>query len=210
MMMAKQDSKQKTDGAKSKGKVKFQEKIVRKEPPRLLRQYNEVITKKLVEEFQFKNVMEIPKITKIVINVGLGEAIQNPKILESVVEELQLITGRKVVVTKAKKSIANYKLRAGMKIGVMVTLRREAMYEFFDRLVTFALPRTRDFKGVSSRGFDGRGNYSLGIREQIIFPEISYDKIEKIRGMNITIVTTAKSDDHARALLRHFGMPFRK
>ncbi|PKN46378.1 MAG: 50S ribosomal protein L5 [Deltaproteobacteria bacterium HGW-Deltaproteobacteria-17] len=178
--------------------------------PRMQKMYNETITKKMIEEFQYKNIMEIPKITKIVINVGLGEAIANPKLLDSVVDELQLISGRKVVVTKAKQSIANYKLRAGMKIGAMVTLRREQMYEFLDRLVTFALPRTRDFKGVSSKGFDGRGNYSLGIREQIIFPEISYDKIEKIRGMNITIVTTAKSDDHARALLRHFGMPFRK
>jgi len=209
-MMAKQDSNKKADAAKSKGKPKFQERIVRKEPPRLLKIYNESITKKMIEEFQYKNVMEIPKITKVVINVGLGEAIQNPKMLDSVVEELQLISGRKVVVTKAKHSIANYKLREGMKIGCMVTLRREQMYEFLDRLINFALPRTRDFKGVSSKGFDGRGNYSLGVREQIIFPEISYDKIEKIRGMNITIVTTAKSDDHARALLRHFGMPFRK
>jgi len=208
--MAKQDSNKKADAAKSKGKPKFQERIVRKELPRLQKIYNESITKKMVEEFQYKNVMEIPKITKIVINVGLGEAIANPKMLDSVVEELQLISGRKVVVTKAKQSIANYKLRAGMKIGCMVTLRREQMYEFLDRLINFALPRTRDFKGVSSKGFDGRGNYSLGVREQIIFPEISYDKIEKIRGMNITIVTTAKSDDHARALLRHFGMPFRK
>jgi len=209
-MMAKQDSNKKADAAKSKGKPKFQERIVRKELPRLQKTYNESITKKMVEEFQYKNVMEIPKITKIVINVGLGEAIANPKMLDSVVDELQLISGRKVVVTKAKQSIANYKLRAGMKIGCMVTLRREQMYEFLDRLINFALPRTRDFKGVSSKGFDGRGNYSLGVREQIIFPEISYDKIEKIRGMNITIVTTAKSDDHARALLRHFGMPFRK
>jgi len=208
--MAKQDSNKKADAAKSKGKPKFQERIVRKELPRLQKIYNESITKKMVEEFQYTNVMEIPKITKIVINVGLGEAIANPKMLDSVVEELQLISGRKVVVTKAKQSIANYKLRAGMKIGCMVTLRREQMYEFLDRLINFALPRTRDFKGVSSKGFDGRGNYSLGVREQIIFPEISYDKIEKIRGMNITIVTTAKSDDHARALLRHFGMPFRK
>jgi len=208
--MAKQDSKKKADAGKSKGKPKFQERIVRKEQPRMQKMYNETITKKMIEEFQYKNIMEIPKITKIVINVGLGEAIANPKLLDSVVDELQLISGRKVVVTKAKQSIANYKLRAGMKIGAMVTLRREQMYEFLDRLLTFALPRTRDFKGVSSKGFDGRGNYSLGIREQIIFPEISYDKIEKIRGMNITIVTTAKSDDHARALLRHFGMPFRK
>ena len=209
-MMAKQNVNKKADAGKSKGKPKFQDKVERKEPPRLQKMYSETVTKKLVEEFQFGNVMEIPKITKIVINVGLGEAIQNPKLLESVVDELQQISGRKVVVTKAKQSIANYKLRAGMKIGAMVTLRREQMYEFLDRLITFALPRTRDFKGVSPKGFDGRGNYSLGIREQIIFPEISYDKIEKIRGMNITIVTNAKTDDHARALLRHFGMPFRK
>ena len=208
--MAKQDTKKKADSGKSKAKPKFQERIVRKAPPRLLKIYNDSITKKMTEEFQFGNVMEIPKITKIVINVGLGEAIANPKLMDSVVDELQTISGRKVVITKAKKSIANYKLREGMKIGAMVTLRREQMYEFLDRLINFALPRTRDFKGVSSKGFDGRGNYTLGIREQIIFPEISYDKIEKIRGMNITIVTNAKSDDHARALLRHFGMPFRK
>ncbi len=208
--MAKKEPNKKADAQKSKGKPKFQERIVRKEIPRLQGIYNETIAKKMAEEFQFGNVMEIPKITKIVINVGLGEAIQNPKLMESVVDEIQQITGRKAVVTKARNSIANYKLRAGMKIGCMVTLRREQMYEFLDRLINFALPRTRDFKGISPKGFDGRGNFSMGIREQIIFPEISYDKIEKIRGMNITIVTNAKTDDHARALLRHFGMPFRK
>jgi len=197
--------------ASKKSKQLFQdEPIKRSEAPRLQKLYNETIKAKLQEEFGYKNVMEIPKLEKIVLNVGLGEAIQNPKLLESAVEELKVITGRKPVVTKAKKSIAAFKLREGMKIGAKVTLRREMMYEFMDRLISFALPRTRDFKGVSSKAFDGRGNYSLGIKEQIIFPEINYDKIEKIRGLNITFVTTAKTDDEARSLLKNFGMPFSK
>jgi large subunit ribosomal protein L5 len=153
--------------------------------------------------------MEVPKLEKVVINMGLGEAIQNAKILDSAQSELAAITGQKPIVTKAKKSIANFKLRAGMPIGCKVTLRRNRMYEFFDRLVNVALPRIRDFKGVSGKSFDGRGNYALGIREQIIFPEIDYDKIDKIKGMNIVITTTAKSDEEGKALLKMMGMPFR-
>jgi large subunit ribosomal protein L5 len=153
--------------------------------------------------------MEAPKLDRIVINMGLGEAVQNAKIVESAVEELTAITGRKPVVTRAKKSIASFKLREGMPIGVMVTLRGEQMYDFLDRLISVALPRTRDFKGISPKAFDGRGNYTLGVREQIIFPEINYDKIDKIKGMNITFVTTAKTDEQGRALLKSLGMPFR-
>jgi len=163
----------------------------------------------LTKDFNYKSVMQVPKIEKIVVNMGLGEAIQNVKILDSASEELATITGQKAVITKAKKSIASFKLRQGMPIGCMVTLRRERMYEFLDRLVNVSLPRVRDFKGVSPKGFDGQGNYSLGIKEQLIFPEINYDKIDKIKGMNITIVTSAKTDEEGRALLRLLGMPFR-
>jgi large subunit ribosomal protein L5 len=162
-----------------------------------------------MKEFGHKNIMEVPKLTKITVNMGLGEAIANPKLIDHSVEELRGITGQQPVVTKAKKSIATFKLREGQKIGCMVTLRREKMWEFFDRLVSFALPRVRDFKGISPRSFDGRGNFSMGVREQIIFPEINYDKIDKIKGMNISIVTTANNDDEGRALLKYLGMPFR-
>jgi large subunit ribosomal protein L5 len=162
-----------------------------------------------MKDFGLKNIMEAPKLDRIVINMGLGEAVQNAKIVESAVEELTAITGRKPVVTRAKKSIASFKLREGMPIGVMVTLRGEQMYDFLDRLISVALPRTRDFKGISAKAFDGRGNYTLGVREQIIFPEINYDKIDKIKGMNITFVTTAKTDEQGRALLKSLGMPFR-
>jgi large subunit ribosomal protein L5 len=171
--------------------------------------YEKEIVSKLVHEFSYKNVMQVPRLEKVVINMGLGEAIQNIKILDSAVEELGLITGQKAVITKAKKSIASFKLRQGMPIGCMVTLRRERMYEFLDKLMNVALPRVRDFKGVSDKAFDGRGNYSLGIKEQLIFPEISYDKIDKVKGLNITIVTSAKNDEECKALLKHFGMPFR-
>ena len=164
---------------------------------------------KLISEFKLENPMEAPRLTRITINMGLGEAVSNPKILDTAVDELGAITGQRPVVTKAKKSIAVFKLRAGQKIGVMVTLRRDQMFEFLDRLVNFALPRVRDFKGVSPKSFDGRGNYTLGIREEIIFPEINYEKIEKPKGMNITFNTTAADDDQGRALLKHFGMPFR-
>jgi large subunit ribosomal protein L5 len=164
---------------------------------------------KLMKEFGYKNVMEAPKLEKIVINMGLGEAIQNIKILDSAVEELATIAGQKPVITKAKKSIASFKLRQGMPIGCVVTLRRDRMYEFLDRLLNVSLPRVRDFKGVSGKGFDGNGNYSLGVKDQLIFPEINYDKVEKIKGMNITIVTSAKNDEEGKALLRLMGMPFR-
>jgi len=162
-----------------------------------------------MKDFSFKNIMQVPKLERIVINMGLGEAVQNAKLIETGVEELTAITGRKPVVTRSKKSIATFKLREGMPIGVMVTLRGEQMYDFLDRLVSVALPRTRDFKGLSPKAFDGRGNYTLGIREQIIFPEINYDRIDRIKGMNVTIVTSAKTDEQGRALLKSFGMPFR-
>ncbi len=171
--------------------------------------YQQKVVPALVKQFNYRNVMEVPKLDKIVINMGLGEAIQNIKILDSAVQEIAGITGQKPVITKARKSIAQFKLRAGVPIGVMVTLRKERMYEFFSRLVNTALPRVRDFKGVSGKSFDGRGNYALGLREQLIFPEIHYDKIDKVKGMNIVIVTTAKSDEEAKELLRLLGMPFR-
>ncbi|RME04080.1 MAG: 50S ribosomal protein L5 [Deltaproteobacteria bacterium] len=171
--------------------------------------YKEEVVPKLMEEFGYGNVMEVPQLAKIVINMGLGEAVSDIKVLDSAQAELARITGQKPVVTKARKSIAAFKLRAGMPIGCMVTLRKSRMYEFFDRLVNIALPRVRDFRGVSGKAFDGRGNYALGIREQIIFPEIDYDKIDKIKGMNIVIVTTANTDEEGKALLKHLGMPFR-
>jgi large subunit ribosomal protein L5 len=172
--------------------------------------YAEQIAPKLKEKFGFKNVHQIPKLKKIVLNMGLGEAIQNIKILDSAVDELMSIAGQKPVVTRAKKSIAAFKLREGMPIGVMVTLRRQRMYDFFYKLVNIALPRVRDFRGISERAFDGAGNYSMGIKEHIIFPEIDYDKIDKIKGMNISIVTSAETDEQGRELLTMMGMPFRK
>ncbi|MCJ7640601.1 MAG: 50S ribosomal protein L5 [Desulfobacterales bacterium] len=171
--------------------------------------YREKTVPAMMKRFNYRNIMEVPKLGKIVVNMGLGEAIQNIKILDSAAQELSLITGQKPVITKAKKSIAQFKLRTGMPIGCMVTLRKERMYEFFNRLVNTALPRVRDFKGLSGKSFDGRGNYALGIREQLIFPEIHYDKVEKVKGMNIVIVTTAKTDEEAMELLRLMGMPFR-
>jgi large subunit ribosomal protein L5 len=171
--------------------------------------YQEKVVPALMKRFNYKNVMEVPRLEKIVINMGLGEAIQNIKILDSATQELSVITGQKPIITKARKSIAQFKLRTGMSIGCMVTLRKERMYEFFNRLVNAALPRVRDFKGLSGKSFDGRGNYALGIREQLIFPEIHYDKIDKVKGMNIVIVTSAKTDEEAKELLRLLGMPFR-
>ncbi len=171
--------------------------------------YQKEVVPQLVKTFSYKNVMQAPRLEKITLNMGLGEAIQNIKILDSAVEELTLIAGQKAVITKARRSIAIYKLREGMPIGVMVTLRRARMMEFFDKLVNVALPRVRDFRGVSPKAFDGRGNYSLGIREQIIFPEINLDKIDKIKGLNVSIVTTAKTDEEGKELLRLLGMPFR-
>ena len=177
--------------------------------PRLRKKYKDEIIPQLMKDFGFTNVMQVPKLDRIVVNMGLGEAVQNAKLVESAAEELKAITGRKPIVTRAKKSIASFKLREGMPIGVMVTLRGKQMYDFLDRLVSLALPRTRDFKGISPKAFDGRGNYTLGVREQIIFPEINYDKIDKIKGMNITFVTTAETDEEGRALLKSLGMPFR-
>jgi len=171
--------------------------------------YKKEIIPQLINEFQYKNIMQVPKLTKIVLNIGVGEAIQNIKVLDAASLELESISGQKPVITKAKRSIAAFKLRTGMPIGCMVTLRRDRMYDFFNKLVNVALPRVRDFRGISGKAFDGRGNYTLGIKEQIIFPEIDYDKIDKIKGLNITIVTTAKNDKEAKTLLKLMGMPFR-
>jgi large subunit ribosomal protein L5 len=176
---------------------------------RLKEYYKKEVVPALISEFGYSNPMQVPMMKKIVVNMGLGEAIQNIKVLENAASEMELITGQKAVITKAKRSIATFKLRKGMSIGCRVTLRRERMYEFFDRFINVALPRIRDFRGVSPNTFDGRGNFSIGVKEQIIFPEIEYDKIEKIRGMNIAIVTSANTDDEARALLKYMGVPFR-
>ncbi len=175
----------------------------------LKQKYHSEIVFKLKEEFNYHNVYQIPKLEKIVLNMGLGEAVRNPKIIESAAVELGLIAGQKPIITRAKKPIANFKLRADLPIGCKVTLRRDRMYDFFERLVTVALPRVRDFKGVSAKAFDGRGNYSLGITEHIIFPEIDYDKTDSIKGLNITVVTTAHTDEEGRAFLKHLGMPFK-
>ncbi len=175
---------------------------------RMKDKYNDEVAKGLMEKFGYKNVMEIPKIEKVVINMGVGEAVSNPKILDVAVNDMMTIAGQKPVVTRAKKSIAAFKIREGMPIGAKVTLRGQRMYQFLDKLLNIALPRVRDFRGVSPKSFDGRGNYTMGIKEQLIFPEIEYDKIDKIRGMDIIIVTTAKTDEEARELLKLMGMPF--
>ncbi len=180
------------------------------EPPRMQLQYKATVVPALMKEFSYKNPMQAPKLVKIVLNVGLGAAIANAKALDFAVDEMGRITGQRPVITKAKKSIAAFKLREGMPIGCSVTLRREHMFEFLDRFISAALPRIRDFKGVPTKSFDGRGNYTLGIKEQIIFPEIEYDKVESVHGMDIVFVTTANTDEEGRALLRHLGMPFRK
>ena len=177
---------------------------------RLKETYQNEIVDAMIKKFGYKNIMEVPKLDKIVINMGVGEAKENAKILESAMKDLEIIAGQKPITTKAKNSIANFKIREGMPIGCKVTLRGEKMYEFLDRLVNLALPRVRDFRGVSADSFDGRGNYALGIKEQIIFPEIEYDKIDKVRGMDVIITTTAKTDEEARELLRLFNMPFKK
>jgi len=177
---------------------------------RLKEKYQKEVTPALMSKFNYKSIMEVPKIEKIVINMGVGDAVQNAKVLDNAVEELSLITGQKPVVTRAKNSIAGFRLREGMPIGAKVTLRGERMYEFFDKLISVSLPRVRDFRGISKKAFDGRGNYTLGIREQLIFPEIDYDKVSKVRGMDIVIVTTANTDEEARELLTAFGMPFQK
>lgn len=177
---------------------------------RLKETYQNEIVDAMIKKFGYKNIMEVPKLDKVVVNMGIGEAKENAKVLDAAVKELETITGQKVVTTKAKKSVANFKIRAGMPIGCKVTLRGEKMYDFVDRLINLSLPRVRDFRGVSADSFDGRGNYALGIKEQLIFPEIEYDKIDKIRGMDIIFVTTAKTDEEARELLRLFNMPFKK
>ncbi len=176
--------------------------------PRLLERYRQEVVPKLSGEFGYKNVHQVPTLTKIVVNIGLGEATQNPKLLDKAAEELASITGQKAVIRRARKSVANFKLRAGQAIGCKVTLRGPRMWEFFDRLVSVSLPRVRDFKGASAKAFDGRGNFSLGIREQITFPEVDYDKVERITGLNVTICTTAANDAEGRALLAHLGLPF--
>ncbi len=185
-------------------------KYKRDKPPRLRTLYDGTVRPNMMKEFSYSSIMQVPRVVKVTLNMGLGKANQEAKVIDFAVEELKLICGQAPVVTKAKKDIAVFKLRKGQKIGVTVTLRRERMWEFLDRLVSIALPRVRDFRGVSPKGFDGRGNYTLGIREQIIFPEIEYDKIDSIKGLNITVVTTARTDAEGRALLAHLGMPFRQ
>jgi len=180
-----------------------------KERPRLRARFDKEIAPALLKELELRNVMAVPRLHKIVVNMGVGEATQNAKVLDPAVYELGQITGQRPIITKAKKSIAAFKVRAGQSIGAMVTLRGDRMYEFFDRLVNIVLPRVRDFRGVSTKSFDGRGNYTLGLHDQLIFPEISYEKVDKLKGMNVTIVTTAANDNQARTLLKHLGMPFR-
>lgn len=201
--------KEKTVAAKKVAPPAVKEPSGPKTPPRLKEAYRQQIVPALMKEFGYKNPMQVPKLDRVVLNVGMGEAIQNVKLLESATAELGVISGQKPVVTRAKKAIAGFKLRQGMPIGAKVTLRSDRMYEFLDRLVSVALPRIRDFRGVSPKAFDGRGNYTLGLKEQLIFPEIQYDSVASIHGMDVTIVTTAKTNDEGKALLRHLGMPFR-
>jgi len=212
--MAKQkEQKEQTAQSPKKGKTAEEPKtkvVEEKIPARLKEKYIKEIVPKLKEQFGYKSIMQVPKIEKIVLNMGVGQAVQDPKILDEAVKDLETITGQKVSVRIAKKAISNFKLRENMKIGAKVTLRQERMYEFLDRLITIALPRVRDFRGVPDKSFDGRGNYTLGIKEQIIFPEINVDKVTKVLGMDVTFVTTAKSDKEAFELLSAFGMPFRK
>jgi len=208
---AKKEKKgRKKDEVKKAGFAANIEEGLEAKPARLKLRFRKEGVPALMKELALKNPMEVPRLEKIVVNMGLGEALANAKILESAVDQLGAITGQKPVVTRARKSIANFKLRQGQAIGAAVTLRGDRMYEFLDRLITVALPRVRDFKGVSPKAFDGKGNYTLGVREQIIFPEINYDQIEKVKGLNISFVTTAKNDEQGLALMRHFGMPFRQ
>jgi large subunit ribosomal protein L5 len=206
-------AKAKGEKAEAKGaapeKAEGRPKASSRETARLRQRFEKEVAPALLKELDLKNPMAVPKVEKVVINMGVGEATQNVKILDPAANELAQITGQKAVITRAKKSIAAFKVREGMPIGAMVTLRGDRMYEFLDRLINVALPRVRDFRGVSTKSFDGRGNYTLGLRDQLIFPEIDYAKVDKLKGMNVTIVTTARTDDHARALLRHLGMPFR-
>jgi len=205
--MAKDKKGQKEAAPEQKGPD--QQRHSAKERPRLRSKFEKDVAPALLKELELSNVMAVPRLHKIVVNMGVGEATQNAKVLDPAVNELGQITGQKPVVTRAKKSIAAFKVRQGQSIGAMVTLRGDRMYEFFDRLVNIVLPRVRDFKGVSSKSFDGRGNFTLGLHDQLIFPEISYEKVDKLKGMNVTIVTTAASDNQARSLLKHLGMPFR-
>ncbi len=208
--MAKEKEKKDKSGEKQQeSKAPAVARHSAKETPRLKARFNAEVAPALMKEFELKNPMAVPHLHKIVVNMGVGEATQNAKVLDPAVNELGQITGQKPVVTRAKKSIAAFKVREGQPIGAMVTLRGDRMYEFFDRLVNVVLARVRDFRGVSTKSFDGRGNYTLGLRDQLIFPEIDYAKVDKLKGMNITIVTTARNDDQARALLKHMGMPFR-
>ena len=205
--MAKEKKGQKESAAEHKAPEQARHSA--KERPRLRSRFEKEVAPALLKELELSNVMAVPRLHKIIVNMGVGEATQNAKVLDPAVNELSQITGQKPVVTRAKKSIAAFKVRQGQSIGAMVTLRGDRMYEFFDRLVNIVLPRVRDFKGVSTKSFDGRGNYTIGLHDQLIFPEISYEKVDKLKGMNVTIVTTAGSDDQARALLKHLGMPFR-
>jgi large subunit ribosomal protein L5 len=202
---SKRSDKQQVEEQKPAGRARHSSK----ERPRLKVKFEKEVAPALMKEFDMKNPMAVPHLHKIVVNMGVGEATQNAKVLDPAANELGQITGQKPVITKAKKSIAAFKVRAGMPIGAMVTLRGDRMYEFFDRLVNVVLPRVRDFRGVSTKSFDGRGNYTLGLHDQLIFPEIDYAKVDKLKGMNVTIVTTARSDDQSRALLKQLGMPFR-
>jgi large subunit ribosomal protein L5 len=203
------EKKEKKGTAQEESKAPVVARHSAKETPRLKDRFRKEIAPALMKEFELKNPMAVPHLHKIVVNMGMGEATQNAKVLDPAVNELGQITGQKPVITRAKKSIAAFKVREGMPIGAMVTLRGDRMYEFFDRLVNIVLPRVRDFRGVSSKSFDGRGNYTIGLHDQLIFPEIDYSKVDKLKGMNVTIVTTAGSDNQARALLKHMGMPFR-
>src|SRR5215813_13901185 len=205
-------AKAKAEGGAKKGKEPAgpAPKHKREKPPRLKTMYDQTVRQQMMKEFSYSTVMQVPRVVKVTVNMGLGKAKDEPKMIDNAIEELKAITGQSPVVSRAKKDIAVFKLRKGQKIGVMVTLRRERMWEFLDRLCNIALPRVRDFRGVSPRGFDGRGNFTMGVREQIIFPEIEYDKIDSVKGMNISIVTTAETDAEGRALLGHLGMPFRQ
>jgi large subunit ribosomal protein L5 len=207
--MAKDKASKASKDAGQEQKAPAQAQHSAKERPRLRARFEKEVAPALLKELDLKNAMAVPRLNKIVVNMGMGEATQNSKILDPAVNELGQITGQKPIVTKAKKSIAAFKVREGQAIGTMVTLRGDRMYEFFDRLVSLVLPRVRDFKGVSTKSFDGRGNYTIGLHDQLIFPEISYEKVDKLKGMNVTIVTTAPNDNQARTLLKHLGMPFR-
>jgi len=207
--MAKDKDKKSSKDSAQEQKAPAQAHHSAKERPRLRLRFEKEVAPALLKELELKNAMAVPRLNKIVVNMGMGEATQNSKILDPAVNELGQITGQKPIVTKAKKSIAAFKVREGQAIGTMVTLRGDRMYEFLDRLLNIVLPRVRDFKGVSTKSFDGRGNYTLGLHDQLIFPEISYEKVDKLKGMNVTIVTTAANDNQARSLLKHLGMPFR-